>query len=197
MARPDRMSPQQAAELCGVSRSTLLRWLHEGQIPHTVTGGGWRRIDVRELVSFMRAHGIPVPLDIDPGPPRVLLVDDEPSVTRGLRRILRRRLPRAEVHEVHDGFSAGLAALEILPHVMVLDLRMPGADGVEVCVRMRQQSRLRGTAVVVLSGYLDEGMEAELEALGVRACLHKPAQPDALMAAIEPWIPEDPRVVGR
>ncbi len=192
MSKPERLSPQQAAELCGVSRSTLLRWLHEGQIPHTITGGGWRRIGVRDLVSFMRAHGIPVPLDIDPGPPRILLVDDEPSVTRGLRRILRRRLPAAEVHEVHDGFSAGLAALELLPHVMVLDLRMPGADGVEVCVRMRQQPRLRGTAVVVLSGHLDDTMESELKALGVHACLRKPANPDLLMEAIAPCIPEDP-----
>ncbi len=49
MGQPDRLSPQQAAELCGVSRSTLLRWLHEGQIPHTITGGGWRRIEVRDL----------------------------------------------------------------------------------------------------------------------------------------------------
>jgi excisionase family DNA binding protein len=189
MSPPERLSPQLAAELCGVSRSTLLRWLHEGQIPHTITGGGWRRIAVRDLVSFMRAHSIPVPLDIDPGPPRILLVDDEPSVTRGLRRVLRRRLPVAEVHEVHDGFSAGLAALEVLPHVMVLDLRMPGADGVEVCVRMRQQPRLRGTAVVVLSGHLDDGMEAELMALGVRACLRKPADPDKLLEAILPWVP--------
>lgn len=189
MERTEHISPQQAADLCGVSRSTLLRWLDEGAIPHSSTAGGWRRILLQDLVAFMREHGIPVPLDIDPGPPRILLVDDEPAVTRGLRRVIRQALPEAEVHEVNDGFSAGLTALEILPHVMLLDLRMPGLDGVEVCVRMRQQPLLRGTAVVVLSGHIDDPIEAELKALGVRACLRKPIPAPDLIETLRPMLP--------
>lgn len=189
MKPSEHISPQQAADLCGVSRSTLLRWLDGGAIPHSSTAGGWRRILLHDLVAFMREHGIPVPIEIDPGPARILLVDDEPAVTRGLRRVIRQALPDAEVHEVNDGFSAGLTALEILPHVMVLDLRMPGLDGVEVCVRMRQQPLLRGTAVVVLSGHIDEPMEAELRALGVRACLRKPIPSQELVAALKPMLP--------
>jgi len=187
--QPEHVSPQQAADLCGVSRSTLLRWIDGGHLPCSSTVGGWRRIPVRDLVAFMRQHRIAVPLEIDPGPARILLVDDEPAVTRALRRVLHQALPAAQIREVHDGFSAGVAALEILPHAMVLDLRMPGLDGVEVCVRMRQQPLLRGTAVVVLSGRLDEPIEEELLALGVRACLRKPVPSAALLETLRPHLP--------
>jgi len=189
VARLEHLSPQQAADLCGVSRSTLLRWLDDGHIPHCSTAGGWRRIPVADLVAFMREHGIAVPVELDGGPVRILLVDDEPAVTHGLRRVLHQALPQAEIHEVHDGFSAGIAAIELRPHVMILDLKMPGMDGFEVCVRLQRQPALRATAVVILSGHLDDEVEAELLALGVRTCLRKPVVGSTLLEALRPLLP--------
>ncbi len=190
MSRQEKtLTPKQAAELCGVDRTTMRRWLLSGEIPHSVTPGGWRRIAPVDLAHFMGAHGIPVPSWLGPGPGRVLLVDDEPLVTRALERALRRIDRALEVRVVHDGFSAGVQALSFEPHVMVLDLAMPGMDGFEVCRWAASERRLIGMAVVVLSGHLDEEAERRLIEMGAKACLGKASSADELYRVISTWLP--------
>jgi two-component system response regulator MprA len=65
---------------------------------------------------------------------RVLVVDDEPAVRASLERAL--RLEGYEVALAADG-SEGLAALDPPPDAVVLDVLMPGIDGLEVCRRIR------------------------------------------------------------
>jgi excisionase family DNA binding protein len=185
----DTLTPKQAAELCGVDRTTMRRWLLEEAIPHTVTPGGWRRIGAADLANFMRAHGIPTPEWLDPGPGRVLLVDDEPAVTNALERILRRSDRKLQVKAVHDGFGAGVMALSFQPHVMILDLVMPGMDGVEVCRWALTEPRLSGMAIIILSGHLDAASKEQLLALGAKACLDKPARPEQLLEVIRTYLP--------
>jgi excisionase family DNA binding protein len=192
--RQDTLTPKQAAELCGVDRTTMRRWLLEDAIPHTVTPGGWRRIASEDLARFMRAHGIPTPAWLDPGPGRVLLVDDEPSVTEALSRLLRRFDRDLDTRTVHEGFGAGVMALSFRPHVMILDLVMPGMDGFEVCRFVGSEPQLAGMAIVVLSGHLDDEKRRRLLELGAKACLSKPAEPAELYEAIRPYLPRTARV---
>ncbi len=69
---------------------------------------------------------------------RVLVVEDDEAIADVLRRTLRQ-----EGHEVRssvDGVEALVAAAEFVPDVVVLDLGLPGLDGVEVCRRLRAES---------------------------------------------------------
>jgi len=188
--KPETLTPKQAAEICGVDRTTVRRWLLDGAIPHSVTPGGWRRIAPRDLCAFMREHAIPIPEWLDPGPGRILIVDDEPSVTKALERVLKRIDPSLDVRAVHDGFGAGVMALSFAPPVIILDLVMPGMDGVEVCRWVMTEPRLAGVAVVVLSGHLERYDEQQLLELGAKACQRKPIAPDKLAKAITPFLPE-------
>ncbi len=190
MRKRDTLTPQQAADICGVDRTTMRRWLMDGMIPHSVTPGGWRRIAKNDLVEFMQDHAIPIPDWLDPGPGRVLLVDDDPKLTAATRRLLRRIDRTLEVVEVHDGFGAGVAALTLRPHVMVLDLVMPGMDGFEVCRWFMTEPRLSSVAVVMLSGHLGRYDTDALLTMGAKACLHKPVRPAQLLEAIAPWLPK-------
>jgi excisionase family DNA binding protein len=185
----DTLTPKQAAELCGVDRTTMRRWLIEDAIPHTVTPGGWRRIAPADLAGFMRAHGIPVPPWLEPGPGRVLLVDDEPAVTRSVRRMLLHRAPGLQVKAVHEGFGAGVMALSFEPNVIVLDIVMPGMDGIEVCRWVMTEPRLSGVAVVILSGHLDQAVERQLLELGAKVCLRKPVGSDDLWEVVRRYLP--------
>ena len=193
----ETLTPQQAAELCGVNRTTMRRWLLDDAIPHTVTPGGWRRIAPRDLSRFMRDHGIPQPAWLDPGPGRVLLVDDEPLVATALRRILHRMDKNLDVRVVNGGFGAGVMALSHQPHVMVLDLVMPGVDGFEVFHWVKAEPRLAGMAVVVLNGHLDAAKRERLFALGAKACLDKPVSPELLYTTILPFLPQGQVAVQR
>jgi excisionase family DNA binding protein len=187
---PELLTPAEAAQLCGVDRTTLRRWLLSGDIPHTITPGGWRRIAPEDLARFMRAHQMPVPDWLDQGPPRVLIVDDEETFVRGLTRLLLRELPHLEIRSAQDGFSAGVLALSFQPHIMILDLVMPGMDGIAVCRWVASEPRLGSIAIIVLSGHLDAGTEALLLQLGARRCLRKPVVNAELMEVMRAYLPE-------
>jgi two-component system response regulator MprA len=69
---------------------------------------------------------------------RVLVVEDDESIADVLRRTLRQE--GHEVRSARDGPTALLAAYEFVPDLVILDLGLPGLDGVEVCRRLRAES---------------------------------------------------------
>jgi len=66
---------------------------------------------------------------------RLLLVDDDPKIVRLLERGL--AYEGFEVRSVADGNAALAAARDYRPHLVLLDIAMPGPDGFEVCRRLR------------------------------------------------------------
>jgi len=112
---------------------------------------------------------------------RLLIADDHPVVREGLAAILGGFPDLEVVGRAADGAEAIAAALRLRPDVLLCDLRMPGADGVEVSRRLRAEA---GTAVLILSTFDDSaGILAALSA-GARGYLLKDAAPQELHRAI-------------
>jgi len=108
---------------------------------------------------------------------RVLVVDDEPQIRRALRLVLRAN--GYEVAEVGTGEGA-LDALVVQPFdLMILDLMLPDVDGVEVCRRLREWSRL---PVVVLSAHGEEEVKVRALDQGADDYVTKPFSAPELLA---------------
>ena len=108
---------------------------------------------------------------------RVLVVDDEPQIRRALRLVLRAN--GYDVEEVGTGEGA-LDALVIQPFdLMILDLMLPDVDGVEVCRRLREWSRL---PVVVLSAHGEEEVKVRALDQGADDYVTKPFSAPELLA---------------
>ncbi len=115
---------------------------------------------------------------------RVVLVDDQDMMRAGLRAILDGDGDITVVGEARDGAEAVRVALQERPDVVLMDLRMPGVDGVEATRTLRSDPRLVATRVLVLTTF--DG-EAELVAAlraGASGFLAKSAGPDELVAAV-------------
>jgi DNA-binding NarL/FixJ family response regulator len=113
---------------------------------------------------------------------RVLLADDQALLRTGFRMILDAEPDVEVVGEADDGQEAVTRALELVPDVVLMDLRMPLMDGVEATRQIT--SALEGTRVVVLTTFdLDEYVYASLRA-GASAFLLKDAKEDQLLSAI-------------
>jgi two-component system KDP operon response regulator KdpE len=108
---------------------------------------------------------------------RVLVVDDEPQIRRALRLVLRAH--GYEVAEVPNAEGA-LDALATQPFdLMILDLVLPDLDGVEVCRRVREWSRL---PVVVLSAHGEEEVKVRALDEGADDFVTKPFSAPELLA---------------
>jgi two-component system, OmpR family, KDP operon response regulator KdpE len=111
--------------------------------------------------------------------PRVLVVDDEPQIVRGLKIILRNAGYAVETAEDKEQALAALAARP--PDALVLDLVLPDGQGVEVAQEVRRWSRL---PIVVLSAVGDEREKVRALDAGADDYITKPFGSDELLARL-------------
>jgi DNA-binding NarL/FixJ family response regulator len=103
----------------------------------------------------------------------VLVVDDSPVFRRGMGRAVRVHGGLQLVGEA-DGGEAALAAIERLrPDVVLLDLRMPDIDGLEVLYRLRDLDPPPACRVLIVSASLDDEIERAARAAGAAGCVSK------------------------
>jgi DNA-binding NtrC family response regulator len=112
---------------------------------------------------------------------KILLVDDEVDFTAGLAKILRRR--GFEVETAADGLKAMAYIAEKTFDVIVLDVKMPGMDGIQVLTEMRRSAI--ETKVILLTGHLSITDEEDGLKGGAFAYLFKPIPILKLVTLIE------------
>jgi DNA-binding NarL/FixJ family response regulator len=115
-------------------------------------------------------------------PIRVLLVDDHAMVRRGLRDFLELHDDIEIVGEAADGGAAIEQASALRPDVVVMDLMMPGVDGIEATARIRAD--LPGVEIIALTSFVEEGRVLAAIEAGASGFLLKDAEADDLAAAI-------------
>jgi DNA-binding NarL/FixJ family response regulator len=115
---------------------------------------------------------------------RVVVADDQELVRTGLVMILGAQPDITVVGEAADGIQALEVATRLRPDVLLVDIRMPGLDGVEVTRRLAGPDVTDPMAVVVITTFdLDEYVLGALRA-GARGFLLKDAGPDLLVQAV-------------
>jgi two-component system, OmpR family, response regulator CpxR len=135
---------------------------------------GVKNVHTRVGPKFNQAN---ISFKIDLGvPSRVLLVDDEKDFALTLSERLQMRDINSSV--VHDGDEALSYVKSEEPDVMVLDLRMPGIDGIEVLRRMKREHPK--VEVIILTGHGTEKDKSLALELGAFAFLQKPVDVDVL-----------------
>lgn len=108
-------------------------------------------------------------------PLTVLIADDSDAYRSGIARAVRAHADLELVGEVDGGDAALEAISELTPDIALLDVRMPGLDGLEVCQRVRAMGTSAITKVVLLSAYMDATVVARAREVGADAYLSKAA----------------------
>ncbi len=126
---------------------------------------------------------------------RVLLIDDHALVRAGLARLIASDPELEVVGQAGDGSTGATLARDLEPDVALVDLAMPGLDGIETTRRVRAASE--HTQVVVLTAFSDRVQVLGALDAGARGYLLKDAEPDELLrgirAAARGESPLDPR----
>jgi two-component system, NarL family, response regulator NreC len=118
----------------------------------------------------------------DPKPLRILLADDHVTVRHGLKLLIDGQADMTVIAEASDGASAVKQAIEAKPDVVVMDISMPGMNGL-VATRTLKKSQPE-TAIVTLTRHGDDAYLQELLRAGVSAYVLKQSAPMELLQAI-------------
>lgn len=179
------LSTSQVARLLGVAAGSVAKWIDQGQLKAGRTPGGHRRVVAGDLIAFLRQQNLPIPAELERGTLKVLVVDEDLAVTRRLATEIVAAHPDYEVLEAHDGFSAGQLVGSAKPDVVVLDLRMAGMDGCEVCRRIKSKDDSKDTVVIAMTATPSPEVEKRILECGASVCLAKPLDFGVLMRELE------------
>jgi excisionase family DNA binding protein len=179
------MTTGEAARMLGVGLNTIKRWISSGDLRGVRMPGGHWRIPQDDLHSFMLEHDMQIPASDESTPARVLIVDDDPSECALLKALLEQADFLSEVQCAHDGYTGLVRIGAWRPDVLVLDILMPGINGLEVLRRLRAGPDLGDMAIVVITAIFDQpDVIQAVRAAGVAAMLPKPVEARQFLAAV-------------
>jgi CheY-like chemotaxis protein len=114
----------------------------------------------------------------------LLVVDDDPFIRRLITTTLE---DVAEFHllEAQDGVQALELADRHRPQIVLLDIDIPGADGIEVCRALRANPNTSESTIVMLTASHNDAIEAQADAAGADLFLTKPFSPLALLRLVD------------
>lgn len=113
---------------------------------------------------------------------KILIVDDAEEVRHDLRTILRLTPDLEVLGEAVNGVEALALAEELRPDIVLMDLRLPGLDGLEATQQIKRNGLAKG--VVVLSIYAQEENRARAASAGADAFVEKGTGVETLLATI-------------
>lgn len=176
------------ADYCQVSRVTVFQWIKKQQLPAFSTPGGHYRVKLSDFRRFLKKYGMPVdPAFFNQYKERVLIVDDDQQVVDLITRALQtsEEGEEYELETASDGFEAGLKIASFKPHLIILDLMMPGLDGFKVCEQVKSDPETEHIKILIVTAYGSEDNIKRVLQLGANDYLIKPLDVEELRKRVK------------
>lgn len=180
----DDYSTLEVARLLGMAVRSVQMMVDRGELDAWKTPGGHRRIS-RESVERWRAsrqqrggETRPAPLDAPAsapagGPATVLLIEDSVHYQNLIGLLVRQQFPGVSLQVADDGIAGLAMAGRLQPHVMIVDILLPGIDGATLITSLRSHPQFKGIRLIVVTSLDDEGRAPYAFALAGLPVIHK------------------------
>jgi CheY-like chemotaxis protein len=169
-----------------VTPATVAHWIDQGLLSGHKTPTGRRRVEVKELVNFLRAHDMGVPADLHDAIARdvMVLVDDDTAYLEALSRLIEKADLGVDVIKVTNGVDALIAIGRVRPALIALDFRLPDLNALQIIERLLEPGRKLDAELLVVTGGIQDEEQEKLRRLGVRTIVNKAAGVQAVIEAI-------------
>jgi excisionase family DNA binding protein len=174
MIRRSYFTTFEISQLCEVNPTTVQNWVKERKLKAFVTPGGHRRIKREDLLNFLAEFRMPIPPEVAPKMPLVMIVDDERDIREMLVELMTESEARIEVASAENGVEALLKIGERAPDLLILDIRMPGMNGIEVCRQLKSSPRNQRIKIAAISGDTSSSTQQQILDAGVDLFFTKP-----------------------
>jgi two-component system alkaline phosphatase synthesis response regulator PhoP len=115
--------------------------------------------------------------------PKILLVDDEPDILEFLKYSIEKE--DFVVYTASNGKDGVAEALKHQPHLILLDVMMPGMDGIETCQALRESPKLKDTVIAFLTARSEDYSQIAGFEAGADDYISKPVKPKVLISRIK------------
>jgi CheY-like chemotaxis protein len=183
-------SALEVANICGVVNQTAINWIKNQHLKAFITPGGHYRVYGDDLCTFLEERGMRLPDELTAlaGAPenlKLLIIDDAREFNNLLRDYLQRRFAHSEIIQAFDGFEAGKLLTQTKPHLVILDIGLPGIDGFRLCRTIKSDPAFDRVRIISVSGLDNPGDEERILAEGADCFLTKPLDFAVLAEEIE------------
>ncbi|WP_318712960.1 response regulator [Treponema sp.] len=187
-------SALEVARICGVVNQTSINWIKNGHLKAFKTPGGQFRVYPDDLVEFMKMRDMRIPEEVvaqcknnskETKKIKILFVDDDESFNNVSVSLLQKTLPDAEIFQAFDGFEAGSMAVKKMPDCLILDLSLPGVDGIKICRTISTSDAFGKPQIIIVTAMEDEETEKTCRDLGVKYYFRKPVFIPELVTAVK------------
>jgi CheY-like chemotaxis protein len=122
----------------------------------------------------MKEFGMPIPAELQEAPPFILIADDEKDVIELLTSVMKSGDEEVQVTGVQSGVEALLMIGERKPDLLILDILMPGMNGIEVCEKLKAGEATKNLKIVAISGDHDPAVRLRILSAGADLFYAKP-----------------------
>lgn len=116
--------------------------------------------------------------------PKILIVDDEPKIREFVARVLKEYFPKCQIEEAADGVEAAEKLVLVNPTLVILDIKLPGISGLDVCRIIQEQPMHSKTRVLAITGCPSPALSKEMFNRGASEFLRKPFDIQELAGSI-------------
>lgn len=176
------------ARYCHTNMMQVNRWIKSGALKSFKTPGGQNRISRADFKSFLAENRMPFVAEFfeEKKEKKILIADDDAAIVNAIKKLLESHSNDYKIEVAGDGYEALIKAGDFKPDLLILDIRMPKMDGLEVCRRLRQSSSLsRSMTILTITGHSEAYDRQSVLESGANEYLLKPFDSKTLFEYVE------------
>jgi len=175
------------ARYCETTVKQVNRWILTGKLDYFQNPGGHYRVTKEKFREFLERNNMPVDEEFFSALRKsILIADDDEALVKAFSFALKKRFKNAHVETALDGYEALIKAGKLNPDLLILDIRMPKIDGLDVCRRLRSESAgERKLKILVVTAHSSEYDREAVLAAGADEFVIKPVSIPKLLAQVE------------
>ena len=175
------------ARYCGVSVVHVNRWIKQGKLKAYRYPRGKYKITEKDFREFLDKNNIPIIKSFfsKKDNKKIIIGEDNKDFAQVLKKLIEDQIPNVEIEIAHDGFEVLFRIGDIKPDLLILDIRMPNLDGLEVCSQIKSTSELAKTRIIAMTAHESVYKEEMVLKKGADAFLVKPFKGSQLLKKIK------------
>jgi len=148
------LSTTSVARYCRVSGVQVNRWIKDGKLKGYRYPGGRYKVSKKNFRDFLEQNNIPVIEKFfeENRQVKIMIGEDDVDFAKSILQVLEDEFPDYEVRAASDGYEVLLCMGSFIPDILLLDMKMPKINGLEVCQRVKSTDELHAVKIVAMTG---------------------------------------------